>query len=67
MVDAAVSKTVAERREGSNPSTLTTKYMLPSTGVRPGLIILGDRLDGLERQGSNPWGSTIFSKNRILK
>ena len=41
--------------------------MLPSTGVRLGLIILGDRLDGLERQGSNPWGSTIFPKNRILK
>ena len=41
------------RRQGS-------KYaMVGSTGgVRPGLISLGERPDGLQRQGSSPWPTT---------
>ena len=29
--------------------------------VRRGLIIPGDRSDGLERQGSNPWSTTNYA------
>ena len=32
--------------------------MVDSIGMRRGLIIPGDRSDGLERQGSNPWSTT---------
>ena len=32
-----------------------------SIGMRRGLIIPGDRSDGLERQGSNPWSTTKFN------
>jgi len=53
--------------DGASPScesnSLTSaktyhQFMLLSTGVRRTLIKFGDRVDDLERQGSNPWGST---------
>ena len=42
---------------GSNP-TPGTKICSSALGVRRALIKRGDRSDGLERQGSKPWGST---------
>jgi hypothetical protein len=35
--------------------------MVGSIGMRRGFINRGDWLDGLERQGSNPWPTTIQS------
>jgi hypothetical protein len=36
--------------------------MVGSIGMRRGLINRGDRSDGLERQGSNPWPTTMLRK-----
>lgn len=36
--------------------------MVGSIGMRRSLISSGDWLDGLERQGSNPWPTTKFCR-----
>jgi hypothetical protein len=47
------------RRLSSNQSV---EDMVGSIGMRRGFINRGDWLDGLERQGSNPWPTTIQSR-----
>jgi hypothetical protein len=40
--------------------------MVGSIGMRRGLINRGDWSDGLERQGSNPWPTTILHKGETI-
>ena len=40
--------------------------MVDSIGMRRGLIIPGDRSDGLERQGSNPWSTTKIKLDFVV-
>ena len=40
--------------------------MVGSIGMRRGLINRGDWSDGLERQGSNPWPTTILHKRETV-
>jgi len=54
---------VSRRWEGSlDSSNQNVLKMVGSIGMRRGFINRGDWSDGLERQGSNPWPTTILLK-----